>query len=176
MMFREILQVLTGRRLVRALLGHSHWHHPGAAPTFVRFAPPSCVIRPRPSMPAQVSVAITSASTCRALAPRGASSTRWGQSRSRTLRDRRGESGRCDQVSLVSDTICTVDADSGRTGGRRVPHPACDFDGAQAREGVHLLADRGLRELRAGHAEPVARDFARHLRRDGANEGDRYAS
>ena len=63
-----------------------------------------------------------------------------------------------DRLALVSDTVYTLDIQTGRKGGPRVPHPAFDADVEQARASIRKLAALEPELAWAGHADPVTGD------------------
>jgi hydroxyacylglutathione hydrolase len=69
-----------------------------------------------------------------------------------------------DGLALCSDTIYTLDIETGRKGGPRIPHPAFDADTDVARDSIRKLADIGPRVVWAGHCDPVSGDVAAQLR------------
>ncbi len=70
---------------------------------------------------------------------------------------------RSDGLALISDTAYTLDIQTGRKGGPRVPHPAFDADVEQARASIRKLAALGPELVWAGHADPVTGDVRRQL-------------
>jgi glyoxylase-like metal-dependent hydrolase (beta-lactamase superfamily II) len=68
-----------------------------------------------------------------------------------------------DRLALISDTVYTLDIQTGRKGGPRVPHPAFDADIDQARASIRKLAALGPEVAWAGHADPVTGDVRRQL-------------
>ncbi|MGZ4169304.1 MAG: MBL fold metallo-hydrolase [Solirubrobacteraceae bacterium] len=70
---------------------------------------------------------------------------------------------RSDRLALISDTVYTLDIQTGRKGGPRVPHPAFDMDVEQARASIRALAGLGPAVAWAGHADPVTGDVRRQL-------------
>jgi hydroxyacylglutathione hydrolase len=64
----------------------------------------------------------------------------------------RAEDGLC----LCSDALYTVNVETGRPCGPRVPHPAFNCDTEQARESLLKLAGLEPRVVWAGHSRPVA--------------------
>jgi glyoxylase-like metal-dependent hydrolase (beta-lactamase superfamily II)/predicted ester cyclase len=68
-----------------------------------------------------------------------------------------------DRLALVSDTVYTLDIQTGRKGGPRVPHPAFDADVEQARASIRKLAALDPQVAWAGHADPVTGDVRRQL-------------
>ena len=69
-----------------------------------------------------------------------------------------------DGVALVSDTVYTLDIQTGRWGAPRVPHPAFDEDVETARASIRRLAELAPSVVWAGHADPVTGDVAAQLR------------
>jgi glyoxylase-like metal-dependent hydrolase (beta-lactamase superfamily II)/predicted ester cyclase len=69
-----------------------------------------------------------------------------------------------DGLALVSDTVYTLDPQTGRKGPPRIPHPAFDQDIEQTRAAIRRLADIGPRIVWPGHAEPVTGDVVTQLR------------
>ncbi|MGA9858399.1 MAG: ester cyclase [Solirubrobacteraceae bacterium] len=63
-----------------------------------------------------------------------------------------------DRLALVSDCIYTLDPQTGRKGGPRIPHPAFDADIEQARSSIRKLAALDPSAVWAGHADPVTGD------------------
>jgi glyoxylase-like metal-dependent hydrolase (beta-lactamase superfamily II)/predicted ester cyclase len=70
---------------------------------------------------------------------------------------------RSDRVALVSDCVYTLDIQTGRKGGPRVPHPAFDVDVEQARSSIRKLAALDPSVAWAGHADPVSGDVRGQL-------------
>ena len=70
-----------------------------------------------------------------------------------------------DRLALVSDCVYTLDPQTTRKGPPRVPHPAFNFDEAQARASIRKLAALGPAIVWAGHADPVAVDVVAQLHR-----------
>jgi len=70
---------------------------------------------------------------------------------------------RSDRLALVSDCVYTLDIQTGRKGGPRVPHPAFDVDVDQARASIRKLAALEPSVAWAGHADPVTGDVRRQL-------------
>ena len=70
-----------------------------------------------------------------------------------------------DGLALVSDCFYTLDPQTGRKGGPRIPHPAFDANVEQARASIHKLAELDPTLAWAGHADPVTGDVAVQLRR-----------
>ena len=68
-----------------------------------------------------------------------------------------------DRLALVSDTVYTLDIQTGRKGGPRIPHPAFDADVEQARASIRKLAALAPERAWAGHADPVTGDVRRQL-------------
>jgi hydroxyacylglutathione hydrolase len=195
-----LVRALAGRRLVHVLLGHSHWDHRGAAPALARLAPVMChptevadaqadggrhyfhmelhrsararwllgeLMRRRDGGPVAISQTVAAGDRVGEFEVVEVPGHSPGQIALVRQRDR---------LALVSDAIYTVDADSGRKCGPRAPHPAYNFDDARACQSIRELAGMGLRELRAGHADPVTDDVRRRLLRAAEREGDRHAS
>lgn len=70
---------------------------------------------------------------------------------------------RSDGLALTSDTVYTLDIQTGRKGGPRLPHPAFDADVEQARASIRKLAALAPQLAWAGHADPVTGDVRRQL-------------
>jgi len=70
-----------------------------------------------------------------------------------------------DRLALVSDTVYTLDPQSGRRQPAHVPHPAFNEDTEQARASIRKLAALEPSAVWAGHADPVTGDVASHLAR-----------
>jgi glyoxylase-like metal-dependent hydrolase (beta-lactamase superfamily II) len=70
---------------------------------------------------------------------------------------------RSDRLALISDTVYTLDIQTGRKGGPRLPHPAFDADVEQARASIRKLAALGPEVAWAGHADPVTGDVRGQL-------------
>jgi glyoxylase-like metal-dependent hydrolase (beta-lactamase superfamily II)/predicted ester cyclase len=68
-----------------------------------------------------------------------------------------------DRLALVSDCIYTLDPQTGRKGGPRIPHPAFDIDTDQARASIRKLAELNPSVVWAGHADPVTGDVRTQL-------------
>lgn len=68
-----------------------------------------------------------------------------------------------DRLALISDCVYTLDIQSGRKGGPRVPHPAFDADVAQARASIRKLAALDPTAAWAGYADPVTGDVRAQL-------------
>jgi hydroxyacylglutathione hydrolase len=68
-----------------------------------------------------------------------------------------------DRLALVSDCFYTLDPQTGRKGGPRIPHPAFDIDTDQARASIRKLAECSPSVAWAGHAEPVTGDVRAQL-------------
>jgi glyoxylase-like metal-dependent hydrolase (beta-lactamase superfamily II)/predicted ester cyclase len=73
-----------------------------------------------------------------------------------------------DRLALVSDVVYTLDIQTGRKGGPRLPHPAFDADTEQARASIRKLAELGPSVVWAGHADPVSGDVAEQLQQAAA--------
>jgi hydroxyacylglutathione hydrolase len=73
-----------------------------------------------------------------------------------------------DRLALVSDTLYTLDPQTGIKGAARVPHPAFNMDTEQARDSIRKLAALEPRVVWAGHAEPVTGDVSSQLERAAA--------
>jgi hydroxyacylglutathione hydrolase len=69
-----------------------------------------------------------------------------------------------DGLALCSDTVYTLDIETGRKGGPRIPHPAFDENTDTARASISKLADIGPRVVWAGHCDPVSGDVVAQLR------------
>jgi glyoxylase-like metal-dependent hydrolase (beta-lactamase superfamily II) len=72
---------------------------------------------------------------------------------------------RADRLALVSDCVYTLDIQTGRKGGPRIPHAAFDADVDQARGSIRKLAALGPEVAWAGHADPVTGDVRDQLER-----------
>ena len=70
-----------------------------------------------------------------------------------------------DRLALVSDCIYTLDPQTGRKGGPRIPHPAFDLDTDQARASIRKLAELAPSAVWAGHADPVTAEVSAELMR-----------
>jgi steroid delta-isomerase-like uncharacterized protein len=68
-----------------------------------------------------------------------------------------------DRLALVSDCFYTLDPQTGKKGGPRIPHPAFDIDVEQARASIRKVADLQPEIVWAGHADPVSGDVATQL-------------
>jgi len=68
-----------------------------------------------------------------------------------------------DRLALVSDTVYTLDPQSGRPRPAHVPHPAFNQDTEQARASIRKLATLDPTSVWAGHADPVTGDVAAQL-------------
>jgi hydroxyacylglutathione hydrolase len=68
-----------------------------------------------------------------------------------------------DRLALVSDTIYTLDIQTGRKGGPRIPHPAFDESVERASASIRKLAELQPAVVWAGHAGPVTGDVAQQL-------------
>lgn len=73
-----------------------------------------------------------------------------------------------DRLALVSDTIYTLDPQSGRHEPAHVPHPAFNQDTDQALTSIRKLASLDPATVWAGHADPVTGDVAAQLERAAA--------
>lgn len=70
-----------------------------------------------------------------------------------------------DRLALVSDTLYTLDPETGRFGPPRVPHSAFNKDTEQARESIRKLAAMEPAEVWPGHANAVKGDVREQLER-----------
>ncbi len=70
-----------------------------------------------------------------------------------------------DRLALVSDCFYTLDPQTGKKGGPRVPHPAFNADTEQARGSIAKLAGLEPAAAWAGHADPVTGDVRGQLER-----------
>jgi glyoxylase-like metal-dependent hydrolase (beta-lactamase superfamily II)/predicted ester cyclase len=70
---------------------------------------------------------------------------------------------RSDRLALISDCVYTLDIQSGRRGGPRIPHPAFDSDVEQARGSIRKLAALDPSVAWAGHADAVTGDVRGQL-------------
>ena len=68
-----------------------------------------------------------------------------------------------DRLALVSDCFYTLDPQTGRKGGPRVPHRAFNPDTEQARASIRKLAALEPAAAWAGHADPVTGDVRAQL-------------
>jgi glyoxylase-like metal-dependent hydrolase (beta-lactamase superfamily II)/predicted ester cyclase len=68
-----------------------------------------------------------------------------------------------DRLALVSDTIYTLDIQTGRKGGPRIPHPAFDDSAEGASASISKLAALEPAVVWAGHADPVTGDVVGQL-------------
>jgi glyoxylase-like metal-dependent hydrolase (beta-lactamase superfamily II)/predicted ester cyclase len=68
-----------------------------------------------------------------------------------------------DRLALVSDAIYTLDIQTGRKGGPRIPHPAFDESIERASASIRKLAELEALIVWAGHAGPVTGDVAGQL-------------
>jgi len=68
-----------------------------------------------------------------------------------------------DRLALVSDTLYTLDPQTGAPGHPRVPHAAFNRDTEQARASLRKLAALEPEVVWAGHAEPVRGDVRAQL-------------
>jgi len=65
-----------------------------------------------------------------------------------------------DRLALVSDTVYTLDIQTGRKGAPRIPHPAFDESTERASASISKLAGLQPAVVWAGHADPVTGDVA----------------
>lgn len=72
---------------------------------------------------------------------------------------------RSDRLALISDCVYTLNVQSGRKGGPRVPHPAFDADVEQARASIRKVAALDPAIAWVGHADPVTGDVRGQLER-----------
>jgi len=63
-----------------------------------------------------------------------------------------------DRLALVSDCFYTLNPETGIRNAAHVPHPAFNYDTAQARESIRKLAALGPAVAWAGHSKPVSGD------------------
>jgi glyoxylase-like metal-dependent hydrolase (beta-lactamase superfamily II)/predicted ester cyclase len=70
-----------------------------------------------------------------------------------------------DRLALVSDTLYTLDPQTGRKGPPRVPHRAFNKDTEQARASIRKLAAMEPAAVWPGHADPVTGDVRAQLER-----------
>jgi glyoxylase-like metal-dependent hydrolase (beta-lactamase superfamily II) len=70
-----------------------------------------------------------------------------------------------DRLALVSDTLYTLDPQTGRKGEPRVPHRAFNKDTEQARASMRKLAALEPREVWSGHADPLKGDVRTQIER-----------
>jgi steroid delta-isomerase-like uncharacterized protein len=70
-----------------------------------------------------------------------------------------------DRLALVSDTLYTLDPQSGRRQPAHVPHPAFNQDTEQARASIRKLAALEPAAVWAGHADPVTGNVSAQLAR-----------
>lgn len=68
-----------------------------------------------------------------------------------------------DRLALVSDTIYTLDIQTGRKGAPRIPHPAFDDSTERASASIRKLAGLEPAVVWAGHADPVTGDVTGQL-------------
>jgi steroid delta-isomerase-like uncharacterized protein len=68
-----------------------------------------------------------------------------------------------DRLALCSDTVYTLDIQTGRKGGPRIPHPAFDQSTERASESIRKLAALEPAVVWAGHADPVTGDVVGKL-------------
>ncbi len=66
------------------------------------------------------------------------------------------------------DRFYTLDRQTGKKGGPRIPHPAFDVDVEQTRASIRKLAELGPWVAWAGHADAVADDAGAQLQRAAA--------
>ena len=74
-----------------------------------------------------------------------------------------------DRLALVSDTLYTLDPQSGRRQPAHVPHPAFNEDTEKARASIRKLAALDPSAVWAGHAAPVTGDVGVQLERAAAS-------
>ena len=70
-----------------------------------------------------------------------------------------------DRLALVSDTIYTLDPQTGLKGAPRVPHRAFNYDTDQAIASIRKLAEMEPATVWPGHADPVTGDVREQLER-----------
>ena len=70
-----------------------------------------------------------------------------------------------DRLALCSDTLYTLDPQTGRKGPPRVPHRAFNKDTEQARASIRKLAALEPATVWPGHADPVVGDVRSELER-----------
>jgi hydroxyacylglutathione hydrolase len=70
-----------------------------------------------------------------------------------------------DRLALVSDTLYTLDPQTGAHGPPRVPHRAFNEDTEQARASIRKLAELEPASVWPGHADPVTGDVRGELER-----------
>ncbi len=68
-----------------------------------------------------------------------------------------------DRLALISDCVYTLDIETGRRGGPRVPHSAFNADVAQARASIRKLAALDPASAWPGHADAVTDDVRAQL-------------
>lgn len=68
-----------------------------------------------------------------------------------------------DRLALVSDCFYTLDPQTGKKGGPRIPHPAFDLDLEQTRASIRRVAELEPSVVWAGHADPVTGDVGAAL-------------
>ena len=68
-----------------------------------------------------------------------------------------------DRLALVTDCFYTLNVQTGRKGGPRIPHPAFDSDLEQTRASIRRVAELGPSVVWAGHADPVVGDVGAQL-------------
>jgi steroid delta-isomerase-like uncharacterized protein len=73
-----------------------------------------------------------------------------------------------DRLALVSDCFYTLDPQTGKKGGPRIPHPAFDLDVEQARASIRKVAELQPSAAWAGHADPVTGDVGAQLQQAAA--------
>lgn len=69
-----------------------------------------------------------------------------------------------DRLALCSDTVYTLDIETGRKGPPRIPHPAFDESVERAAQSIEKLAALEPATVWAGHADPVTGDVVSQLR------------
>jgi glyoxylase-like metal-dependent hydrolase (beta-lactamase superfamily II) len=73
-----------------------------------------------------------------------------------------------DRLALVSDTVYTMDPETGRFGEPRLPHRAFSKDMDQTRRSAYKLADLDPRVVWTGHGDAVTGNVREQLRRAAA--------
>ncbi len=68
-----------------------------------------------------------------------------------------------DRLALVSDTVDTLDSETGRRSAPRIPHPAFDQSTECASKSIRKRAALDARVVWTGHADPVRGDVAAGL-------------